>query len=101
MIENIIKRVKNREFRYLFKRIFPSGNIIFYTSTQLIFRLSDFKKFDKMHGLIKRRCKHEMMIAEAEDVKAVQAYLPEQAAQIRKRLDTGIAHEVKVQVEAT
>jgi len=88
-IEKLKARLKNREYRYLVKRILPAGNMFLYSGIQLVFRLSDVDRFDQMYKLVKKRCDHEFKIATGETLKLLYDEFPEDAEKFKRRIARG------------
>jgi len=87
--EKIKNRIQNGEFRYLIKRVFPRGNFIFYWGSQLVFKLTDVKKFDQLFSIIKKKCDHDIQIVDHNLLEQLCNDFPQKAEKFKKRIDKG------------
>ncbi|MEJ2692795.1 MAG: GNAT family N-acetyltransferase [Candidatus Thiodiazotropha sp.] len=83
------KRLRNGEYRYLGKRIFPGGNIVFYMGRQLIFRLSDMEAFNAQRMKTRSLCKDHTIISERIDIEALCNEYPHKAEVFSERVNRG------------
>ncbi len=78
-------RVKNGEFRYIAKRIFPGGNRFFYLGRQFIFECPDPKA---VHGEVKGD-RYLVSRASSDDIEKLCIEYPNKKSRFTKRLSLG------------
>lgn len=86
---SFLKRLKNREFGYLAKRIFPGGNIVFYMGRQLVFRLYDYNKFKIKYEKSNRNLPHEIMLADKTIIDELCHNFPDNLKKFKNRFERG------------
>ena len=82
-------RLKNREYRYLGKRLFPGGNYVLYMGRQLIFRLSDKDAFNAQRMKFRSLCNHKITLAESGDIETLCIEFPHKARVFGERKSQG------------
>jgi ribosomal protein S18 acetylase RimI-like enzyme len=78
-------RLRNREFRYLGKRLFPGGNYFLYIGRQLIFRLSDMETFNDQRMKACSQRSHKIAILDTVDIESLCNDFPNKAKAFRER----------------
>ena len=88
-IQKLRKRIQNGEFRYIFKRVFPRGNPVFYYSVQYVFQLSNKKKFKTLVDAVRKQCDHTPHIVTPDIFEQLCQDFPHKDQKFRKRMANG------------
>lgn len=88
-INSLIQRIKKGEFRYLFKRFFPGGNPVFYTGKQMLFKLSNIKRFESLFAMTRQRCSHQFLLADQLLIDRLKKEFPHKATRFTRRINAG------------
>jgi len=88
-VRGLKERVKNREYRYLLKRLFPGGNPVFYSGKQLIMRLSEPRRFEKVSVGATRRCSYEIIPLDQNGLEELCRAFPQKEEKFRRRMARG------------
>lgn len=82
-------RLRNGEYRYLGKRLFPGGNYVLYMGRQLIFSLSDKEAFNAQYMKTRSLCNHKITVAQSGDINALCIEFPRKEKVFRDRISQG------------
>ncbi|NOX69213.1 MAG: hypothetical protein GXP15_08510 [Gammaproteobacteria bacterium] len=85
----ILARIRNREYRYIFKRIFPTDNNIFYAGRQVILGQKDLETIERYYELFKKKFKHQIVAVDEEMRDRLFEAFPDDKSKFERRLARG------------
>lgn len=85
----LAQRLRNGEFRYLFKRAFPKDNLIFFAGRQLIFCRRDHARMDNIYRRVAGRLDMTVTPVTEELQDKLFATFPEDAENFKRRFEKG------------
>lgn len=88
-VGKLLERVRKRQFRYLFKRVVPRDNPVFFAGRQLIFSMQDRTKAREVYQRAARLVKYEVVPAVGAHRQSLLDAFQEHAPVFSRRFDEG------------
>lgn len=88
-ISKLLERLRKRQFRWLFKRLIPRDNPVFFAGRQLIFGMADRRKLREIHRRAARLVSYDVVPATGPHRQRLLAAFPEHALRFSRRFEQG------------
>ncbi len=85
----LLHHLRRREYRYIFKRVVPDDNPVFFAGRQLIFGLQDRHKLREVYDRAARLVKYDVHCATGPHRQRLLDAFPEHASRFARRFEQG------------